>query len=79
MVPGMGKEKAPAWIRYSIYLDKEEAKWVRETRAKYLLKSGGDLSTTSIIRAGIDQLRSLDESRLIKLLDRHRGRRRASS
>jgi hypothetical protein len=74
----MEKRKTAATPRFGVYLSQDEAKWLNETRGKFLLKYGLDITATGIIRAGIGQLRELKETELLKLLERHRGRRRGA-
>jgi len=78
MVPFMGKRKGPQTSRFGVYLSEDENRWLNETRGKFLIKYGVDITTTGIVRAAIGQLRELDETRLLKLLERHSGRRRTS-
>ncbi len=75
----MGKRKTATTGRFGAYLSEDETRWLNETRGKFLLKFGLDISATAIIRAGILQLRELDEAKLLKLLERHHGRRRATN
>jgi len=72
----MGKAKATASPRFGVYLSEEENRWLNETRGKFLLKYGTDITTTGIVRAAIAQLRGMDETRLLKLLASYSGRRR---
>jgi hypothetical protein len=76
MVRTMGKRKAVASPRFGVYLSEEETRWLNQTRGRFLLKFGADITTTSIVRAAIGQLRLLDEAKLLKLLEGHPGRRR---
>jgi hypothetical protein len=76
MVPAMGKGKGSMTPRFGVYLNPDESRWLNETRGKFLLKYGMDITVTSIVRAGISQLRELDDSNLLKLLESHKGRRR---
>lgn len=79
MVPIMEKREQVAGVRFGVYLSQDEARWLNETRGRFLLKYGEDVSTTSIVRAGIEHLRGLDEGELTNLLKQHRGRRRNSA
>lgn len=79
MVQLMGKRKAAATPRFGVYLNQDESRWLNETRGKFLLKNGLDISATAIVRAGIAQLREMDEAKLLKLLERHSGRRRGAT
>ncbi len=76
MVPTMEKRKMPPTARFGVYLNPDEDRWLRQTRGKFLLKTGKDLTTTAIVRAGIEQLRAMDQQKLMKVLERHIGRRR---
>ncbi len=69
-------EKSRKAPRFGVYLSDEEARWLNETRGKFLLRYGEDLTVTSIVRAAIQQLRALDEPNLFRILEPHRGRRR---
>jgi len=79
MVPAMEKGRQAAGIRFGVYLSQDEARWLRETRGRFLLKYDQDVTVTSIVRAGIEHLRELDEPALLKALEAHRGRRRATT
>jgi len=75
----MEKRKPPAPPRFGVYLSHDEDHWLRQTRGRFLLKNGRELSTTAIVRAGIEQLRAMDEGKLMKVLERHIGRRRGAA
>jgi hypothetical protein len=75
----MGKRKPAATGRFGVYLDENALQWLHQTRGKFLLLYGQDITTTNIVRAGIEQLREMDETRLLKLLESYRGRRRAAT
>jgi hypothetical protein len=74
----MEKRKAAATPRFGVYLSQDEVKWLNQIRGKFMMRNGLDITTTSIVRAGIGQLRELDEAKLLKVLERHRGRRAPS-
>ncbi len=76
IVRAMEKRKAPPTGRFGVYLDSDEVSWLRQTRGLFLLKTGQELSTTAIVRAGIEQLKAMDEAKLLRVLERHTGRRR---
>ena len=78
MVLLMGKRKNSATPRFGVYLNEDETRWLNETRGKFLLRHGVDITATGIVRAGIGQLREMDEAKLLKLLERHSGRRRGT-
>ncbi len=79
MVRLVGKRKTPASPRFGVYLDDTELKWMRTVRGRFLIQYGEDLSTTAILRAGLGLLRAMDEAKLMKLLEQHRGRRPAKT
>jgi hypothetical protein len=72
----MGKAKATGSPRFGVYLNDDENRWLNETRGRFLLKYGTDITTTGIVRAALAQLRKMDEAALLKLLQQHSGRRR---
>ena len=76
MVPTMGKAESTGSPRFGVYLNQDENKWLNETRGRFLIKHGTDITTTGIVRAAISQLRGMDEARLMKLLEQYTGRRR---